>query len=238
VDDPRNISLVTRGSIQSGLTGEIESLKKVLDQNANARKIKIRINSKRLATLLTSRLQKLEDKDWLGVRPKNQLKGLLVRIRQKQVLLSFQPIDAASGKDGLESAKGLARAAPGLSTGRDEEPATYPKSALAVHGGRLSQMTQSLLYKAIVLMKKVKPRRPTTIHLDMTCHGVKSVNGNFPTDEAIWQFLRNRVFPPRISRDCHGFGKPAGNCPGLVWGTGTGWVYPTPYPYPSNGLAG
>jgi hypothetical protein len=118
VDDPRNISLITRGSIQSGLTGEIESLKKVLDQNANARKIKIRTNSKRLATLLTSRLQKLEDKDWLGVRPKNQLKGLLVRIRQKQVLLSFQPTDSASGKDGLESAKGLARAALGLSTGR------------------------------------------------------------------------------------------------------------------------
>ena len=30
-----------------------------------------------------------------------------------------------------------------------------------------------------------------------------------------------------VARDWHGFEKPAGKCCGLVWGTGTGWVYPT-----------
>jgi len=28
-------------------------------------------------------------------------------------------------------------------------------------------------------------------------------------------------------RDCHGYEKPAGECRGLAWGLGTGWVYPT-----------
>jgi len=38
----------------------------------NAKKIKVRTNSKRLITLLTSGLQKLEDQDWLEVSPKNE----------------------------------------------------------------------------------------------------------------------------------------------------------------------
>ena len=44
---------------------------------------------------------------------------------------------------------------------------------------------------------------------------------------------------PVVDRDCHGFGKPAGNCPGLVWGTGTGWVYPTlTLPVPQQRVGG
>ena len=164
----------------------------------NAQRIKVRTNSKRLITLLTSGLQKLEDQDWLGVGPKNELRILLAKIRQKKVFLSFQPFEPTNSGVGPNSAKTLARTALGMVSDRSDTPIVYPRNAHTVQGGRLSRMTQSTMYKAIVSIKKVKPRRSTTINLDITRHGIKSVNGDLPDDEVIWQSLKNKVFPQRI----------------------------------------
>jgi len=126
------------------------------------------------------------------------MRNLLAEIRQRQVYLSFQPFNPTDSDEGPNNAKTLARVALDMTSGRSVTPVVYPRNAHTVQGGRLSRMTQSIMYKAIISMKKVKPRRSTTINLDITRHGVKSISGDLPDDEVIWQSLKSKVFPQRL----------------------------------------
>jgi hypothetical protein len=57
----------------------------------------------------------------------------------------------------------------------------------------------------------------------VTANEKGGIDGGQGGDVKYWQVERLS----NVNRDCHGYEKPAGECCGLAWGPGTGWVYPT-----------
>jgi ribonuclease HI len=80
----------------------------------------------------------------------------------------------------------------------DREFNLEPPRPFLVTGVRLSQATQSTLYKGILEQKAPSARAASTLNLGITKACIEELTTKSPTDQKIWTSLRSKDFPPRI----------------------------------------
>jgi len=148
---------------------------------------------------ITTNLQKIEDKGWIGTANKHILRPIVAWARSRKAPTIFTKVKGHSGDIGNDGADALAGLG-ALKEIPDKITLEYP-THLTVNGAKLSKMTQSLAYKGILEKKKPPKRRATEIMLDKTRYAVEEMTGEIPSDNQIWMSIKN----PNIPRNIKGF---------------------------------
>ena len=191
-NDPRNATHRTKGALQTKETSEYQALLQTLLQTPNQAKLHINVTLPYIRDMLTSNLSKNEDKGWIGV-PNGEILQTIVatlRARTGRTLIS-KILDQEIRSKTKDLAKtGLTLDIP------DMELNLEPPASFLVTGIRLSQATQSILYKGILKQKIPPARAASTLNLGITRACVEELTTKSPTDQKIWTSLRSKDFPP------------------------------------------
>jgi hypothetical protein len=73
-----------------------------------------------------------------------------------------------------------------------------PPETFLVTGVRLSQATQSILYRSILKQKTPPERAASVLNVGITKACIEELTKKSPTDQKVWASLRSKDFPPRI----------------------------------------
>jgi len=193
-DDPRNTTRRTQGTVTTKEAGECQAALYALTQIPSHDKLTLKTSSGYLRRILTKGLQKMEDQNWIGKRNTETLQALVATLRARSgPTVIGKLVDRTTITDLKE------RAEDGLSHQRiDEEPALATPEAFQITGIKLSNATQSLLYRGIINRRKDEERAASSYNLGITQACVEELTGKCPTKETIWRSMRNKTFPPRI----------------------------------------
>ena len=193
-DDPRNTTQRTKGAVTTKEAGECQAALYALTQIPSQDKLTLKTSSGYLRRILTKGLRKMEDQNWIGRRNKETLQVLVATLRARSGPTVIGKLDDEGTITNLKE-----QAEAGLSHQRnDEEPLLVTPEAFQVTGIKLSNATQSLLYRGIISRRKDEQRAASTYNLGVTQACVEELTGKCPSQETIWRSIRNKAFPPRI----------------------------------------
>jgi len=130
--------------------GEYQALLAVLSQTLSLVKLHIRVSSSYTKDILTKNLSKNEEKGWSGVPHRKILQIITATLRARH---GRTTIDKIRDQEIKSDVKELARASL-ASAGDIEEPHLAVPKALLITGISLPKVTQSLLYREILNLKK------------------------------------------------------------------------------------
>ena len=192
--DPRNKTERTLGKIVTKEAGECQAALYALAHIPNHARLTVRTSSGHLRRTLTMNLKNIEDRNWIGMQNAEALQALVATLRARNGLTK---IGQLKDKDIIANLKVLAKE--GLSKQRDDEdPILIVPETFQVTGARLSKATQSTLYQEIMKGRKEKPRAASTYNLGITQACIEELTGKTPTEQKIWNSIKNKVYPPRI----------------------------------------
>jgi len=194
-NDDRNETHCQIGKSVTRKGCEAETMIKALQKTQPDRDLVIKTNSEFLLRTVGHNLVKFEDRGWIGIAENKNLKTLLasLRCRRGQTLLEKVTTDDPA----LVLSRNTAEAKATELTQASEAPDRTIPSAFQVTGARLQEMTQALLYKGILEMKKVSTRKNAAHNLGMTRGTQKEINGKEPNDEKIWNSIRSKDLSQR-----------------------------------------
>jgi len=193
-NDPRNITRRTKGNSQTKEAGEYQAILETLSQTPDRAKLQVNVTLAHVRSMLTSHLPRNEDNGWIGVPNDEILRELVATLRARRGRTIIGKIhDQAVRLKTKELAKVSL-----TSENQEERPHLEPPEAFLVTGVRLSQATQSTLYKGILRQKTPPERAASTLNLGITRACVEELTKNSPTNQKIWNSLRSKNFPPKI----------------------------------------
>jgi exonuclease III len=192
-DDNTNIHMRVSGDKARGtdraIIAMIGKLARSIDLNTE---LTVRIGSKRVHKMLTSRLEKLEDRGFVDIPEGEAMQSSLAALRRRGSALWLRLIaDPGSDIPHREAQRLASRGCQEVTEDKDElklEP------RFARTGIRLEIGSQNLFYKLILSRKKGAPRRQTTMQIDIARWGVHEITGELPSEEKIWKTSRDRTF--------------------------------------------
>ena len=168
--DIRNRALRVPGPTQTNQTGELYAILVVIKTTPQNRQMLIKSDSKYAIDGLTKYIDEWEDKGWIGVSNAPLFKTIAAWLRRRASKTTFQWVKGHSGEAGNEEADKLAKEGASLPEIEDIDLSIPPRFNLK--GAKLATMSQSTLYKGILLEKKKKARpgtrANTLIQLDIT----------------------------------------------------------------------
>ncbi|PPQ71790.1 hypothetical protein CVT25_005499 [Psilocybe cyanescens] len=159
----------------------------------------VQITSKKLLKTLTQRVSYMEDMGDLDLPLNSTLQRLVIKIRERRGLTYLRRANPAA--QGSKHAREAALEAKGRWTAEDIVEVQLAPHIHSQHiqGAKLSQMTQSLLYKGIKRRKTYPALKNQTLaNLDMARHAVPYANNTLPDDETLWNGINDKLFPHRI----------------------------------------
>ncbi|KAJ7590166.1 hypothetical protein C8J56DRAFT_784100, partial [Mycena floridula] len=126
------------------------------------------------------------------------LEAIATRLRSRRAQTKFRIQNSPAGtEEGHSAAKGLAKAGTKKRTA-DVIPDTGP-TRFGIRGIKVTEITESLAYKAILLLKiQLSGRTTTERNILAIQRFVKNKVGKEPTNHQIWLSIRCRTMPPRI----------------------------------------
>jgi hypothetical protein len=168
-----------------------------------------------------------ESRGWIGTENGLELQALFARILVRKAPTFLKWVKGHSGNPGNEAADKLAEQ--GRLKPRDSDliDLTIPEH-LRLSGAKLSQMTQSLAYRSIRVLKMETPsyqaaldRRSTGINLEHTRESALTLSQHLPTDKSIWLSIHHKDFSRKVKfflwvtmHDGYKVGKYWANIPG------------------------
>ena len=180
----RNRALRVPGPTQTNQTGELYAILVVIKTTPQNRQLLIKSDSKYAIDGLTKYIDEWEDKGWIGVSNAPLFKTIAAWLRRRASKTTFQWVKGHSGEAGNEEADKLAKEEASLPEIEDIDLSIPPRFSLK--GVKLETMSQSTLYKGILLEKKKKARSGIRanilIQLDITRWAVNSLWGEMPAD--------------------------------------------------------
>ena len=196
------------GLTQTNQTGELYAILVVIKSTPQNRPLLINSDSKYAIDGLTKYIDEWEDKGWIGVSNAPLFKAIAAWLRKRASKTAFQWVKGHSGETENEEADKLVKEGTSLLEIKDTDLSVPPRFNLK--GAKLATMSQSTLYKGILLEKKKKARSGiranTLIQLDITRWAVNSLWGEMPADIKIWKAIRKKEISRNIRpRSDHGF---------------------------------
>ena len=192
-NDPRNSTRRTQGPSQTKETAECQALLQALALTPDGARLNIRLLSPYLKGILTTGLQRLEDRNWMAIPDKEILQMIVAALRARN---SHTTIERIRDKERVTEMTVLAKTGLVL-VNANEEPNPIAPDTFRLTGMRLSETTQGMLYRGILETRKQTPRETTSYNLGITKACIEELVGRSPTDEKIWKSLRSKDFPCR-----------------------------------------
>lgn len=152
--------------------------------------IKIISDSKYVINGLTTHLKHWEDIGWIGIDNTAFFQAIAYQLCRCPAPTTFQWIKGHAGHLRNERADQLALMGtmhPVLDT-----IDTYVPCNFDVQGAKLLDITQQLVYKAIIKKTQLNYHRSTLCLLNMTRFMIEPISKTLETDEAIWWRCRNK----------------------------------------------
>ncbi|KDQ33712.1 hypothetical protein PLEOSDRAFT_1031451 [Pleurotus ostreatus PC15] len=195
LDDARNRAVrVPRRWTQTNQTGEMTAVLEAVKNNQGLGNLEIESDSRYAINSLTKNLANLENTGYIGKANKTLIRLTVAKIRESNGTTHFKWIKGHNGHAGNEAADKLAdEGARKEPNDPDEEENIAGEVRLT--GARLSNLTQSLAYKAIreIALKKEKHQRERSKKMiDIIQNHVEEALGEIPTEERIWRSIRHK----------------------------------------------
>jgi ribonuclease HI len=228
IDDPRNRSIRIPGELtQTNQTGEIIAIKEAVENFPKDARLMLVSDSRTVLDGLNKYRECWESRGWIGTENGLELQALFARILARKAPTFLKWVKGHSGNPGNEAADKLAEQ--GRLKPRDSDliDLTIPEH-LRLSGAKLSQMTQSLAYRSIHVLKietlsyqAALDRRSTGINLERTRESAHTLSQHLPTDKSIWLSIRHKDFSRKVKfflwvtmHDGYKIGKYWANIPG------------------------
>jgi len=193
-DDLRNITRRTKGNSQTKEAGEYQAILETLSQTPDQARLHLNVTLAHVKDMLTSHLPRNEDNDWIDIPNDKILRTIVATLHARKGRTVIGKIQDQVVR--LKT-RDLAKASLALDD-QEEWPHLEPPEAFLVTGVRLSQATQSTLYKGILRRKTPPERAASTLNLGITRACVEELTENSPTNQKIWISLKSKNFPPKI----------------------------------------
>ncbi|KAJ7161822.1 hypothetical protein C8R43DRAFT_866511, partial [Mycena crocata] len=142
---------------------------------------------------------KREDQGYIGTSNKELAQAQIARLRQRRGNTKFKWVKAHNGNIRNEGADKLAGEGARKPFGHHIDLSIPPE--LKLTGAKLSEMTQSLAYKAIRSKKmknSFKKRRRAEINIERTKAEVDATYQKLPTEARLWKSIENCDFSREI----------------------------------------
>jgi ribonuclease HI/exonuclease III len=195
IDHPDNLSLrLSNEPYPSNQTAEIDAMIALLINSDIQTTLKSKTDSQSLLMAMTQLLKANEDRGYIGVANKIQLKAVAAILQERGGQTSFQQVKAHSGIIGNEGADLLARYGSKKSAILTELMSYEIDERFVLTGAKIIGMSQSTAYMGIQDSKQTTVRTRTMGNLDITRWAIKSQTGDFPSDQKIWNSLWHKDF--------------------------------------------
>jgi hypothetical protein len=192
-DDTRNTHVRVSGERSSGtdraIIAMIGKIARTVDMSTA---LTIRINSKRVLRMLTSKLNKLEDHGLIEIPEGDVVQATVAALRKRGMPVWMELVHSPGTDVPLREAQRLASKGCNERTVGKDELKLEPRFART--GIRLVTGSQSLFYKMILARRKKIPRRTTAMQIDIARWGVQEATGELPSEEHIWKATRNHIY--------------------------------------------
>jgi hypothetical protein len=152
----------------------------------------IRICSKRVHKMLTSKLEKLEDTGFIGTPEGDAVQSTVAALRRRGTIIWLKLIANPGADMPLREAQKLARR--GCKDNETDKDELRLEPRFARTGIRLEKGSQNLFYKLILARKKSSPRNSTRMQMDIARWGVQELTDDLPSEEQIWKATRNHLY--------------------------------------------
>lgn len=195
-EDPRNTTLRCTTEVQTNQSAELTGLMHILLTTPKERNIRVHFPNTSVPNQLLRRLQAGSDQNWLLSKNQRILTALVQEMGSRSGRVILEPEVFEGEHPRISEARALAEREMTAEEVENLQSVTLPTRP--VTGAKLITMTQSAFYHGI-RKDKGQPgtRRAAQINLDVTRHALHEINGEFPSDEAIWKSTKNKVHSHR-----------------------------------------
>jgi hypothetical protein len=164
--DNRNTQMRVSGDKARGadraIVAMIGKIARTIDLNTE---LSIRIGSKRVHKMLTSKLEKFEDIGFIDVPEGDVVQSALAALRRRGAAIWLEVVPNPGADGPMREAQRLA--SKGCEAARVDKDELKLEPRFARTGIKLNKGTQNLLYKLILSRKKSAPRRSTAMQIDI-----------------------------------------------------------------------
>ncbi|KAF6760827.1 hypothetical protein DFP72DRAFT_804645 [Ephemerocybe angulata] len=151
----------------------------------------IKSDSQITINAITKSALNIEDSNWAETQNRKLIEPIIALVRSREAPTVIEKVKAHCGIHGNEEADRLADI--GANAPPTDETVDLTIDPMhQVQGMKLRSATQGRIYRELrrISTEKTKPRRQTTMHLDVARHEIEQRTGIRPTDKAIWTSLR------------------------------------------------
>ena len=196
-NDPRNVQLKMEANTHTKDEGELAALYQAIKSTPKYSILHIEITSKSIIMNITVDLRRNEKQGWLRNKDSPVYKAIVAELRQRPQGTTFIWSTPNNNQTTHKTANDLAKEA--IQRQALDRISIEIRENFDLRGLELASGSQALFYQYLRECKRYKEvRRRTLIRLDITRHAIKKWNGTFPTDEQIWNSLRNKDIPRNI----------------------------------------
>lgn len=196
-DDARNAAYRVPGNTQSNQTGELYAIIKAVEATPTETNLVITIDSKYAIDGLTKNLPKWEDRGWTEINNKEWFCDAIERIRQREGNTVIKWTKGHNNNEGNEEADKLATQ--GISKTKPDYTQNNPIGRIS--GIKLANLTQSIVYKALLEEQKSMPTKGTLRNIERIQEEIVDISDLTPKTDAIWKNLKQNKNLYRTHRE-------------------------------------
>ncbi|KDQ32355.1 hypothetical protein PLEOSDRAFT_1034309 [Pleurotus ostreatus PC15] len=200
IDDERNKALrVPKGLAQTNQVGEMYAVLEAVKMNPGEERLEILTDSKYVIKTLTTNLEAIEDRGFIGIANKCLIRRTISALRDRRGDTFFKWVKGHQGDYMNEGADALA------GQGCEEE---YPRiefqevnAEIGSSGAMLQNLDQATAYKGIresKLKSDKHTRERTRQTIQMIQEHTKDSTGAAPSEGQIWRTLKSKDFSRQI----------------------------------------